>query len=104
MHGDGDVSLIDHLSSFLPPIMTRGRPFSEDLRKVLVYMGTRHSFQEVIDSTAVPRSTLYALYSEYKENGHVLHSKPGVEMRGRRRKMNTEDTQVRSYAIVLMHI
>lgn len=103
------MSLIDHLSFFLPSItsciMTRGCPFSDDLCQVLVYMGTQHSFQEVMKSTAVPQSTLYALYSEYKKNGHVLHVKPATEVRGRKRKMNAGDAQVRPfYAIVFTHV
>lgn len=75
--------------------MTRGHPFSNDLRQVLITMGTLCSFQEVLDKTGVPRSTLRALYAEYRKNGHIHHSKLAIETRGRKRKLTTANSEVR---------
>lgn len=86
---------------FLSCTMTCGRPFSDNLYQVLVYMGTQHSLQEVIDITAVSQSTLYALYAEYKKNGHVLRTKSAIEVRGRKRIMSTEDAQVHSSCVIV---
>ncbi|KAH7880332.1 uncharacterized protein C8R40DRAFT_1065406 [Lentinula edodes] len=75
--------------------MTRGHPFSDDLRQVLIYMGTRCTFSEVMAQTGVPRSTLRALFAEYKKNGHVLCTKESAyEMRGRKRKLTIANVGV----------
>lgn len=74
--------------------MTRGHPLSGDLRRVLIYMGTHHSFSEVMAQTGLPRTTLRTLYAEYKKHGHVLCTKSVYETRGRKRKLTTADVGV----------
>lgn len=75
--------------------MTRGHPLSNDLRRVLIYMGTRYSFSKIMAQTGLPKSTLRDLYAEYKKNGHILRIKSTYETRGRKRKLTTANTGVR---------
>ncbi|KAJ4486905.1 hypothetical protein C8R41DRAFT_868110 [Lentinula lateritia] len=45
--------------------------------------------------TGVPRSTLRALFAEYKKNGHILRTKESAyEMRGQKRKLTTANVGV----------
>lgn len=74
--------------------MTRGQPFSDDLRQVLIYMGTRSSFSDVIARTGVSKTTLRRLYNEYERNGHILRPKPTVETRGRKSKLTAGNVNV----------
>lgn len=59
--------------------MTRGHPLSDDLRQVLIHMGTCCSFSQVTARTGVPRSTLRDLYAEYKKSGHLLRTQYAYE-------------------------
>lgn len=83
--------------------MTRGHPLSDDLRRVLIYMGTRCSFSQVKARTGVPRSTLRDLYAEYKKNGHIFRTHSAYETRGRKRKLTMANVGVRTLFNEVIH-
>ncbi|KAJ3796362.1 hypothetical protein GGU11DRAFT_144348 [Lentinula aff. detonsa] len=73
--------------------MTRGHPLSDDLRLMLIHMGTQLPLKDVSKYSGVPLRTLQRLYEEYRRTGSGLHSKSNLETRGAKRMLSYDDVE-----------
>jgi transposase len=75
--------------------MPRGRPLSEDLRRVIVHMA--HVLLLEIDAitnlTMVPRRSVERVLGRYRQTGQVMPNNE-VQLRGRRRILEYDDLAV----------
>jgi hypothetical protein len=75
--------------------MTRGRSFSEDLRKVVIHMSTtlQLDISNIVVLTKIPRRTVERILSHYRMHGQAVPQRL-IELRGRRRALEYGDLAV----------
>lgn len=75
--------------------MGRGHTLSNDLRIALVCMGKKLPLDAVSNYSGILVRTIRRLFSDYRKNGHALHRKHDIEMRGSQPKLTFDNISVR---------
>jgi transposase len=75
--------------------MTRGKPLSDDLRKVILNMGMTRDISTIVELTRLKCRTVERIFQDYRNKGMVMWEHLYKELHGQKHSLTVSNTKVK---------